>query len=313
MKRTTINYVAVGLVTLAALLLLAAVLYRITGQGLGGDDYHAFYSEVSGIKAGTPIYFEGYRIGQVEEVIPQHEGSQTRFRVEMSVESGWPIPADSVANIASAGLLSDVFVLIRSGEATQALEPGSEIAGAENADLFAAVNTLAADMSMLVDEQIRPLLELLNMRIDGLSGPIVESIPGVVSAVDQLLGSLNRSSSSLEDLLGDDNRAAVSASLADIRDTSASLSALARDLRHSQDELHQALARFNAVVQSNAPGVDHVVIQLRETMSALSARLDAIAFNLEESSRNFNEFSRSIRREPNRLIFSPEADKVENE
>jgi phospholipid/cholesterol/gamma-HCH transport system substrate-binding protein len=38
--------------------------------------------------------------------------------------------------------------------------------------------------------------------------------------------------------------------------------------------------------------------------------MDSITYNLESASRHFDEFSRELRKQPNRLLFSPEADKV---
>ena len=40
-------------------------------------------------------------------------------------------------------------------------------------------------------------------------------------------------------------------------------------------------------------------------------RIEAITHHLESSSRNFDEFTREIRRNPNRLLFTAPADEVE--
>jgi phospholipid/cholesterol/gamma-HCH transport system substrate-binding protein len=56
--------------------------------------------------------------------------------------------------------------------------------------------------------------------------------------------------------------------------------------------------------------VRNTIRDLAQVTSALAARIDAISHNLESSSRNFNEFTREIRKSPNRLIFTPEADDV---
>jgi phospholipid/cholesterol/gamma-HCH transport system substrate-binding protein len=42
----------------------------------------------------------------------------------------------------------------------------------------------------------------------------------------------------------------------------------------------------------------------------MAQRVDAITYNLESASRHLDEFSRQLRKEPNRLIFSPKADRV---
>jgi phospholipid/cholesterol/gamma-HCH transport system substrate-binding protein len=54
------------------------------------------------------------------------------------------------------------------------------------------------------------------------------------------------------------------------------------------------------------------VLDLAETVSAVARRIDAITHHLESSSRNFDEFAREIRRSPNRLLFTPPADEVED-
>ena len=51
----------------------------------------------------------------------------------------------------------------------------------------------------------------------------------------------------------------------------------------------------------------------RHPVAAIATRIDAITHHLESSSRNLDEFSREIRRNPNRLLFTPKADDVEEE
>ena len=111
MKRDTINYVAVGGFVLAMLVALAALLFAITGRSGLMDTYYVQYKNVSGLKYGTPVYYQGYSIGQVDEIAPVHNGGGTRYRVTVSVQNGWPIPKDSIAAIMATGLLADVSIV----------------------------------------------------------------------------------------------------------------------------------------------------------------------------------------------------------
>ena len=70
------------------------------------------------------------------------------------------------------------------------------------------------------------------------------------------------------------------------------------------------LAQAGDLVAENRPDVRNTIRDLAQVTSALAARIDAISHNLESSSRNFNEFTREIRKSPNRLLFTPEADDV---
>ena len=311
MKRDTVNYLVAGSVVLAALLLLFTILYRITGRTGATDDYHVFYQNVGGIKYGTPVYYEGYRIGQVDDVVPDRQGVQTRFRVQLGVDQGWPIPADSVAQVASAGLLSDVFIYIREGESTEALPPGSMIPGEESADLFAALGDLAGEIQALADSELRPLLQLVNERVDSITGDIEQHTPQIVDELQQMMTKLNDSASSVQQLVGEDNRAHVSRTLQNVEQMSATAARLAADLQGSREELDQLLTQVNGIVTDNRPELERIVSGLQLAVENLSLRLDSISFNLDEASRHFNEFTRVIRRNPNRLIYTPDPDDVE--
>lgn len=310
MKRDAVNYVLVGAVVLVALAILLLALLRITGTTGPTDRYDAYYAQVSGIRYGTPVYYEGYRIGQVSAVAPEREGVRTRFRVELAVERGWPIPSDSVAEIASDGLLSDVFVHVRQGEAGSTLEPGATIVSREGADLFAALGDLAREARGLTDEELRPLLRRVGGRVERIAGSLEDGTPRIVDRVQELLASLQRSATSAEDVLDGRNRAALRHTLANFETASAAAARLAEDLRTTRSELQGLLAEARALVAENRPGLRRTVTTFETAVLELAARLDGIVFNLEEASRHFNEFARVIRRNPNRLLYTPERDEV---
>ena len=75
MKRDTINYVAVGAVVLAALVLLLVGLALITGRSGAATDYFVHYRNVTGLRYGAPVFYEGYRIGEVAAIEPERSSS----------------------------------------------------------------------------------------------------------------------------------------------------------------------------------------------------------------------------------------------
>ena len=136
MKRDNVNYFLVGLLVLVALFLLLGSLYVITGRSGPTDNYVVHYRDVSGLGFGSAVFYQGYRVGQVERIEPEQVDGKTRFRVDFSVSEGWQIPADSKAALLSSGLLADVFIGIREGESEQVLPPGAEIAARVVAEAF---------------------------------------------------------------------------------------------------------------------------------------------------------------------------------
>ena len=311
MKRDSVNYVLVGTVVAAALVLLLVAMAIITGRGGASTEYYTHYREVTGLRFGAPVFYQGYRIGQVGTITPERrpdaEGTQhTQYKVELSVRRDWPIPKDSIAKLTSTGLLADVAIGISEGSSKDIAAPGSELKGMENADIFSAVNELAGQLSELTRDQIAPLIKNLSQHVDSIASVIDKNTPELVEQSKALLHRLNVVSASLDDVLKPENRAQVSAILGNVRE-------LSKELIVTQAQLREALSQVDSLVRENRPGVRDAVNDLRATLAALSARIDSITQHLAIASRNFDEFSHEIRKHPNALLLAPKADKVEGE
>jgi phospholipid/cholesterol/gamma-HCH transport system substrate-binding protein len=310
MKRDNINYTLVGIVVLAALATLLAVLFVITGRGGASVSYFTEYRNVTGLGYGAPVFYEGFRIGQVSGIEPLREAGKTRYRVELAVRRDWPLPADSIAKLASSGLLADVAIAINEGASSTLLKPGALLKGEEGQDVFGAVNDLAGEVTVLTRERLRPLIENLSTRVESITASVDASAPKLLAEAEALLKRLNTASDSVNQILSAKNRDYIDATLED-------LSGTAENARKVSDELDQTRARLDALltelqgtVAENRPDIREVVTDLSQITASLARRIDAISHNLESSSRNLNEFTREVRKSPNRLLFTPEADDV---
>ena len=306
MKRDTVNYTLVGAVVLAALVLLLVGLALITGRSGATTGYVVHYRNVTGLRYGAPVFYQGFRVGEVSGVKPERSAEGTRYKIELAIRRDWPIPKDSLAQLQSTGLLADVSVGIREGTSKEMLPAGGELAGQESTDIFAAMNELAGQISELTRTQISPLIRTLSQRVDSITGAIDKSTPEVMEQTRALLARLNNASDSLNDVLKPENRAAVSAILGEV-------SKLSTGLRKTRETLDSALGELAAIAKENRPDVRRSVQDLSSVLEALSTRMDVITHHLESSSRNLDEFSREIRKHPNRLIVAPKADKIEEE
>ncbi len=304
MKRDTVNYTLVGAVVLAAIVLLLVGLALITGRTGATTGYVVRYHNVTGLRYGAPVFYQGYRIGQVNGITPERTKDGTRYKVDLAIRRDWPIPKDSPAHLQSTGLLADVSVGITEGSSPEALPPGGELKGIEGADIFAAMNELAGQISELTRNQITPLIRTLSQRVDSITGAIDKTTPQILEQMRALLGRLNVVADSMNDVLKPENRAQVGAILGEV-------GKLSTELRKTRETLDQALGEIAAIAKENRPDVRSSVQDLSSVLEALSSRMDVITHHLESSSRNLDEFSREIRTHPNRLIIAPKADKVE--
>ncbi len=304
MKRDNINYVLVGVIVLVALGLLLSTLAAITGRAGDSTSYYVQFSNVAGLRYGAPVYYEGYKVGQILSIEPQRAEGRTRYRVELGVRSDWPIPSDSVAQRQASGLLADMAIGIREGRSPEPLPAGGELAGEEGGDVFSAMNDLAGELTVLSKERIRPLVENLAERVDSLGETIDSNAPALVMETKALLEKLNRAADGLNAVLDQPNREAIAGTLQDVR-------VLAGELKSTQARADALLASLNDAVDENRPALRQSVRDLEATIGAIAQRIDAVTHHLESSSRNLDEFSREIRRSPNRLLFTPPKDPVE--
>ena len=303
MKRETVNYTLVGLAVLIALALLLGTLFYVTGRSGAATRYYVEYANVTGLSYGAPVFYEGFRIGQVSGIEPLR-GERTRYRVELSVREDWPIPAGSLAHLQSSGLLADVSVGIREGQGPGTVKPGAMLGGVEGGDLFSAMNELAGELTVLTRERIRPLVDSLGQRIETLGQSLDEHGSDIIADTRALLERLNAAAAGAERMLGSENQAAVAGILADVRGVS-------RELRASQQRVDALLDTLNATVTENRPELRQAVVDLERTIGAVAQRIESMTHNLDSASRNMDEFTREIRRHPNRLLFTPPADQVE--
>lgn len=306
MKRDTVNYVLVGAVVAVAFVLLLVGLALITGRSGVTSDYVVRYRNVTGLRYGAPVFYEGYRIGDVGEVLPERGTEGTRYRVTLSVRRDWTIPKDSVARLQSSGLLADMSIGIREGQSRDVLAVGAEITGAENTDVFAAVGELAGQVSTLTRDKLSPLVTLLSQRVDSITGTLDNSAPEILQQAQTLLEKLNGASSALDDLLKPQNRAAVAGILGNVQ-------GLSGELRETRKTLDATVGEFNAMVKENRGDVRAAITDLATVMGSLSSRMEVITNHLESATRNLDEFSREIRRNPGQLLRSPKGDQLEED
>jgi phospholipid/cholesterol/gamma-HCH transport system substrate-binding protein len=118
------NPVIIGFVGLATIALLIAAAFRADQLPLigGGDTYYAAFSDAGGLQANDEVRLAGVRVGKVKSI--ELDGAEVK--VELLVDEGTDLGADTGADIRVKTLLGDMFVMLDpagSGE----LEPDSTI------------------------------------------------------------------------------------------------------------------------------------------------------------------------------------------
>jgi phospholipid/cholesterol/gamma-HCH transport system substrate-binding protein len=302
MKRDNINYLVVGSTVLAGFLLLLYVLFRLTG-GVGERDvYHVVYERVGGIKAGTPVTYEGFRVGAVAAIHPARHPAGMRYRVDLRIRDGWRIPADSIARIYSEGLLAETVINIEEGASGEFLHPGAELRGQAGVDLFAALATVADEVGGLTRDGVRPLLDNLDRRINSLGDQVGEQLPLILGGMQGLVSSLQESAGRINRILDSDREKQLVRVIDNTDQMSANMLLLSEGLLELQQEARVLLESSQGLVEDNREDLDQSIRSLRRTLEEVADYTSVILHDMEGTSRNMNEFSRQIRQNPGLLL-----------
>jgi phospholipid/cholesterol/gamma-HCH transport system substrate-binding protein len=77
---------------------------------------------------------------------------------------------------------------------------------------------------------------------------------------------------------------------------------LIRELSDTRSTVDGLIGRVNLMLDEEEGDVHRALRELNHSLAAVSRHIDAIASNLEATTRNMNEFSRHIRNDPGLLV-----------
>ena len=319
MRRENINYFVVGIFVLTMLVVFFIALYKIAGKTGPADEYYVTYNNVTGVKYGTAVLYEGYPIGQVESVEPVRDQQGMSYKITLSVQKDWKIPDDSIARIVASGLLSAITINIDEGESRTTLNPGDSISGIEAESIFSAVNEIAADIHDLSEGSIKPLIDNLNVQIETAVNeltdisannikPLIADIkskldqPEMIADLKSMLNNLNKTSAQLLKLTGDNNLNNFEQTMVNLESSSGHLNELLGELNESREILDNILVNLDSLVEDNKENVELSIIDLQKSLDVISKNINAIAHHVEGSTRNIHELSRQIRENPGLIL-----------
>src|SRR5579875_2519465 len=125
MNRNAVETVmgAVVLVVAAVFLFFAYTTSQV--RAITGYDVTARFDRVEGLRDGSDVRISGIKVGSI---ISQTLDPKTYLAVvRMSIDPAIKLPTDSVATIASSGLLGDKYLSIVPGADDEYIKPGGEI------------------------------------------------------------------------------------------------------------------------------------------------------------------------------------------
>ena len=287
-----------GLFVIGGLFSIITMFFVVKGQLNKQDEYHSYFNNVAGLRAGASVVYEGYIIGTVNEITPEQTTSGMTFRVDIGVKEGWAIPSDSNAEIAALSLLSAQSIQIVAGSATP-LQPGDLIPSRPATNLMADLGRTADQFAKIASQSLVPLLATVDGLLkeearDALSG-LTELSKSVGDGVPALLDSANRTASNLEEasenvakLAGQDTRDVVTNMLGDIAEASGNVNEASKTIRTASADAGELVS----AVSQNAE--QSWLLDIANTLQRIdnsAATLEDISQSALASARNIEDFT----------------------
>jgi len=119
---------------------LSIKLGKIEVWGRSGYEVYAIFSDVGGMRNGSPVVIAGVDVGQVKSImLDDYEA-----RVVLQINPGLEIHEDAVVSVKTRGLIGEKFIQISAGAAEAIIKPGGRIRQTESSvDIEALISKYA--------------------------------------------------------------------------------------------------------------------------------------------------------------------------
>ena len=207
------------------------------------------------------------------------------------------IPESATAKTTAPSFLAALVVNIEAGDSETILEPGGVIRSREQADLLSAAGDAMSKISDVL-EFVKPKIE-----------EIANSVGSVLNDenAQQLRSMLQTMNSRVKDILSAENAERVNNILTNLNAVSQDVSDLTSGLQITKSQIDDVLKTISDLVDSHSGDIGHSLVDLHASLETVSRHIDAIASNLEDTTRNANEFSEQIREDPSVLLRGRDA------
>lgn len=253
--------IKVGAFVLAGLIAIGGVIFMIGEERQlfkSKIEYKASFTDVQGLRPGSPVRMGGVDIGTVSLVGYAPDENDRKIHVTVAIISAQSrrIKTDSVASIEGKGLLGDKMVSISTGSPRAApLPPGSSLKAQEAEDMSQLMTKLGT-ITMKVEKVAENLQQTTAALAD--SG-LHEDIKGTMSSLNAIMGSLERREGYAGKLMSDPAEAER------LSQAVKNLSATTAEFQRSAQNVNQILERVRS-----GPGLVHEVLYGQDSSKAVA-------------------------------------------
>lgn len=245
----TSSYLKVGTFAVIVILVSWWGIKWLGGQNilLTNNIYHVYYDDVTGLMESARVKMRGVEVGNVRSITLL----DNNVEVELSVDAKYAdmIPANSVAEIASSGLMGGMEIYIIQGDSEEIMPDGATFEGRVRPDMIGSLADKGGELLEGLNNTVDNLNTLLDDNGEGI-GQLIANLESMTSTINGVLAS---SSDDIEGALSDlhaftttltENSARIEAMIANLETFSGDLADadLVNQLSATVDSLNAVLA-----------------------------------------------------------------------
>ncbi len=258
------------------------------------NTYYAYYDDVAGLQVSSRVFIRGVEVGNIGEI----DLSLERVKVAINVKREFAdmIPENSVAVIASSGLMGGQQITIVQGDSKSLLADGGEMRAEVDAGLMGMLQDKAGSLIGELEQTLSSLNGILGDNRQNIRD-LLADLEGAASTLD---GMLRSQRSNIEGAVGDFKTftGTLAANTSRIDSMIGSLDEFTSELSQSHviGELQKTVESLNTAVAAinNAEGSAGKLIyddRLYDSLDEASANLSALLADLKEHPTRYVHFS----------------------
>ena len=278
------SFFKVGTFTVIVILVSWWGIKWLGGQNilLSNNIYTVYYDDVTGLMESSRVKMRGVEIGNVRSIKLLND----KVEVELSIDGEYAdmIPDNSVAEIASAGLMGGMEIYIIQGDSEKSMPDGGTFEGRVRADMLGSLADKGGELLDGLNVTVDNLNTLLEANGENL-GQLVANLESVTASIDQML---TASSENIEGALGDLHAftTMLSESSANIEAMITNLETFSGDLADADlvNKLSSTVDSLNGVISTieNKEGSVGKLLNDAELYDSLTTASDNLGLLLED-------------------------------
>ncbi len=272
----------VGFLGVVALLAIYLLINFFKGVNVfnEGNSYTVRFSNIGQIVKTSPVYLNGYKVGNVREIFFNYNNRNEVF-VEIAVDDKLRLPLGSVAEIENQ-LLGSSIINLTLTNCNTFVEPGDTIAGRMKSGALDEASKMLPAVSNLLPKVDSILVSVNNI----LANP---ALTGTINNVEQLTAQLNSTSAELNKLLNGDI-ATATGKLVAIEDEMLELSSKLNEIEYQKivNSLEASLSNIEQITAAlnNGEGTAGMLLKDSTLYNKLNNTCEAATLLLEDLKSN---------------------------